>query len=99
MHFRSPDGRYFPPYGHRHEVNDNWFEDYGADLKLGQTPYAYVDGTFQGELPVGEVYAEVSKGFEYQPVRQKLEIKPGPTRVGNTTGPHRQQAIGRVDDR
>ena len=77
VHFRSPDGRYFPPYGHRHEVNDNWFEDYGADLKLGQTPYAYVDGTFQGELPVGEVYAEVSKGFEYQPVRQKLEIKPG----------------------
>lgn len=77
VHFRAPDGRYFPPYGHRHEVNDNWFEDYGADLQLGQTPYAYVDGTFQGELPVGDVYAEVSKGFEYQPVRQKLDIKPG----------------------
>ncbi|MCZ6539263.1 MAG: hypothetical protein O6922_05505 [Chloroflexi bacterium] len=25
IHFRSPDGRYFPPYGHTHEVNDNWF--------------------------------------------------------------------------
>ena len=77
IHFRSADGRYLPPYGHRHEVNDNWFEDYGADLKLGQTQYAYVDGEFQGELPVGEVYAEVSKGFEYLPVRQKLEIRPG----------------------
>jgi hypothetical protein len=77
IHFRSPDGRYFPPYGHTHEVNDNWFEDYGADLLLGDTPYAYVDGTFQGELPVGDVYVEVSKGFEFEPIRQKLNIKPG----------------------
>ena len=77
IHFRSPDGRYFPPYGHTHEVNDNWFEDYGADLLLGDTQYAYVDGTFQGELPVGDVYIEVSKGFEFEPIRQKLNIKPG----------------------
>ncbi|KAA1300472.1 MAG: hypothetical protein EGP07_05345, partial [SAR202 cluster bacterium] len=77
IHFRSPDGRYFPPYGHTHEVNDNWFEDYGADLLLGDTQYAYVDGTFQGELPVGDVFVEVAKGFEFEPVRQKLHIKPG----------------------
>ena len=77
VHFRSPDGRYFPPYGHTHEVNDNWFEDYGADLLLGDTQYAYVDGTFQGELPVGDVFVEVAKGFEFEPVRQKLHIKPG----------------------
>ena len=62
VHFRAEDGRYFPPYGHRHEVNDNWFEDYGADVKLGDTPYAYVDGTFRAELPVGEVFVEASKG-------------------------------------
>ena len=77
MHFRAPDGRYLPPYGHRHEVNENWFEDYGADLKLHGTEYAYVDGTFQTELPVGEVYAEVFKGFEFRPLRQKLTIQPG----------------------
>ena len=62
-----------PPYGHRHEVNDNWFEDYGGDLKLGSTQYAYVDGQFQAELPVGEVYVEIAKGFEYRPVRQQLD--------------------------
>ncbi len=77
IHFRSEDGRYFPPYGHRHEVNDNWFEDYGADVKLGDTPYAYVDGTFQAELPVGPVYVEAFKGFEYAPLRARLEVKPG----------------------
>jgi hypothetical protein len=58
-------------------VNDNWFEDYGADLKLGSTQYAYVDGRFQIELPVGEVYVELAKGFEYQPLRRKLHIEPG----------------------
>jgi hypothetical protein len=77
IHFRAPDGRYLPPYGHRHEVNDNWFEDYGGDLKLGSTQYAYVDGRFQIELPVGEVYVEIAKGFEYQPLRQRLVIQPG----------------------
>jgi hypothetical protein len=77
IHFRAPDGRYLPPYGHRQEVNENWFEDYGADLKLHETQYAYVDGTFQLELPVGDVYVELFKGFEYQPLRQKLTIEPG----------------------
>ena len=77
VHFRAPDGRYFPPYGHRHEVNNNWFEDYAGDLKLGETQYAYVDGTFQIELPVGEVFVEIFKGFEYQPLRKRLTIAPG----------------------
>jgi hypothetical protein len=81
VHFRAPDGRYFPPYGHRHEVSDNWFEDYGADVKLGDTPYAYVDGTFRAELPIGAVYAEVSRGFEYEPLRARLEIAPGQTEL------------------
>ena len=77
VHFRAPDGRYLPPYGHRHEVNDNWFEDYAGDLKLGTTQYAYVDGTFQIELPVGDVFVEIFKGFEYQPLRQRINIAPG----------------------
>jgi hypothetical protein len=76
LSFRTADGRYFPPYGHKREVNANWFEDYGGDLLLGTMPYAYIDGTFQIELPVGEVLVEVFKGFEYQPIRKRLVIKP-----------------------
>jgi hypothetical protein len=75
--FRSKEGRYIPPYGHRAEINDGWFQDYGADVKLNDTSFAYVDGTFQVELPTGEVYLEMTKGFEYQAVRRKLEIQPG----------------------
>jgi hypothetical protein len=75
--FRSKEGRYIPPYGHRTQINDGWFQDYGADLVLGDASFAYVDGTFQVELPVGEVYVEVTKGYEYQAVRSKLNIQPG----------------------
>ncbi len=75
--FRSEDGRYIPPYGHRTEINDAFFQDYGADLKLLDSSFAYVDGTFQVELPVGAVYVELSKGFEYEAVRQRLAIRPG----------------------
>ena len=75
--FRSREGRYVPPYGHTTEINDGWFQDYGADVKLMDTPFAYVDGTFQVELPVGEVYVELTKGFEYAPVRRRLRIEAG----------------------
>ena len=75
--FRSKEGRYIPPYGHRSEVNDGWFQDYGADLRLRHSFFAYIDGNFQIELPTGEVYVELSKGFEYEATRQKLTIAPG----------------------
>ncbi len=75
--FRSPEGRYIPPYGHRTEVNNAWFQDYGADVKVRDSSFAIVDGTFQVELPVGEIYLEMSKGFEYEAVRKKLTICPG----------------------
>ena len=75
--FRSKEGRYIPPYGHRTEINAGWFQDYGADLKLRDSSFAYVDGTFQVELPAGEVFVEIAKGFEYRPVRQRLTIEPG----------------------
>jgi hypothetical protein len=74
---RSKEGRYIPPYGHRSEINTGWFQDYGADVKLMDTSFAYVDGTFQVELPPGEFYLELTKGFEHRAVRQKVEIQPG----------------------
>ncbi len=76
-HFRGRHGEYLPPYGHPADINENWFEDVGGDLKLGAMSYAYVPGQFQTELPVGEVYVELTKGFEYKPVREKVTIKPG----------------------
>jgi hypothetical protein len=76
-HFHGVSGDYIPPYGHHAVVNDNWFEDYGGDLQLGEMSYAYVPGRFQIELPVGEVHVELCKGFEYAPLRKSVTIRPG----------------------
>ncbi|MCD6416502.1 MAG: CehA/McbA family metallohydrolase [Planctomycetes bacterium] len=77
VHFSGPNGEYYAPYGHHTVINDNWFEDYGADVKLGQMDFAYVQGKFRTKLPVGEVYVEINKGFEYEPVRRRVRIEPG----------------------
>jgi len=74
VRFLGPHGEYIPPYGHPAEVNTNWFEDEGGNVVLGSETFAYVPGEFKIELPVGDVFVEISKGFEYEPVRKKLRI-------------------------
>ena len=80
VHFRSPEGVPYQPHGHHNHVNsnlDSWHIDVGGDLRLGQTTYAYIDGTCQGWLPRGDVIAEVARGFEYEPLRTMVSIAPG----------------------
>ena len=75
--FRSQQGRYIPPYGHCSANDIGMGQYYSPDLRMGDDCFAYVDGTFQIELPVGEVYLEMTKGFEYEPVRRAVTIQPG----------------------
>ena len=77
VHFCGPRGEYLAPYGHHAVVNPGWFMDYGADVVVGGRNYAYVPGEFTTDLPVGDVYVELCKGFEYAPVRRKVTIRPG----------------------
>jgi len=77
VHFSGPRGEYLAPYGHHTQVNPRWFEDYAADLQWGGMNYAYVPGQFTTDLPVGDVYVELYKGFEYEPARRKVTIRPG----------------------
>ncbi len=80
VHFRSPEGIPYQPHGHHNQVNSNlgtWHIDVGGDVRLGQITYAYIDGTCQGWLPRGEVLVDVARGFEYEPLRAKVTIRPG----------------------
>ena len=80
VHFRSPDGVPYQPHGYHNQVNSNletWHIDVGGDLRMGQITYAYIDGTCQGWLPRGEVIVDVARGFEYEPLRTKVNIEPG----------------------
>ena len=80
VHFRSPEGIPYAPHGHRAHVSthlESFHYDVGGDLRLGQATYAYIDGTCQGWLPRGEIIIDVARGFEYEPLRAKVEIAPG----------------------
>ena len=80
VHFRSPEGIPYQPHGHHNQVNSNlgsWHIDVGGDLRLGQITYAYIDGRCQGWLPRGEVIVDVARGFEYEPLRTRVNIEPG----------------------
>ena len=77
LHMSGSRGEYLAPYGHHEQVNANWFEDYGADLKVGGRSYAYVPGQFTTDLPTGTLYVEMTKGFEYEPTRCKVTVAPG----------------------
>lgn len=77
IHFSGPRGEYIAPYGHHAQINVGWFHDYGADVQIRGRNFAYVPGEFTSDMPVGEVFVEISKGFEYQPIRKKVSIKPG----------------------
>ena len=92
VHFRSPEGVPYQPHGHHEHVNSNlgtWHLDVGGDVRLGETTYAYIDGTCQGWLPRGEVIVDVARGFEYEPLRPD-----GPDRAGSA-GPDAAPATER----
>lgn len=79
IHFRSPEGVPYQPYGHHNQVNSNLATDVfdiGGDVRLGQITYAYIDGKCQGWLPRGEVIVDVARGFEYEPLRTTITIEP-----------------------
>jgi hypothetical protein len=83
-HFRSIHGVPYQPHGHHGHVNSNletWHIDVGGDLRLGQDSYAYIDGRCQGWLPRGEVLVDVARGYEYEPLRQRVTIEPGQRRL------------------
>ena len=77
IHISGAAGEYIAPYGHHEQVNANWFEDYGADVRTGGRSYAYVPGRFTTDLPAGDLYIELYKGFEYVPTRERVTVLPG----------------------
>jgi hypothetical protein len=70
----------FQPHGHHNHVNsdlDSWHVDVGGDVRLGQVPYAYIDGRCEGWLPRGEVLVDIARGYEYEPLRERIVVEAG----------------------
>ena len=69
--FTDSDGEYYPPYGHPRKIPSG---PWGGDLSLPDGKnYAYVDGTFDTELPSALIRVEASRGFEYDVFEQDFQ--------------------------
>ncbi len=83
LHVHGQSGEYLAPVDRHRILNPAWYEDYSVDfLHVNQEdwkcthPTTYINGETTLKLPQGQVYIEVSKGFEIRPLRKVVEITP-----------------------
>jgi len=77
LHIHGEAGEYLPPMDRHRIPNPYWFEDYSPDFLAGGIHFcSYIDGETRIKLPLGNVYVEVSKGFEIKPIRKVCNITP-----------------------
>ncbi len=82
LHIHGEAGEYLPPVDRHRIINGAWFEDYSVDfLHDGLHSTAYIPGETWVDVPLGNVYVEVSKGFEIRPVRTVIEVSPETTDI------------------
>jgi len=75
LHIHGESGEYLQPVDRHRLPNTAWFEDYAPEFQnQGRHFCAYIPGETVVDLPLGNVYVEVSKGFEIRPVRKAYQI-------------------------
>ncbi len=74
LHLHGKAGEYLPPKGYHRKVNGNWFEDNYGEFVNGRNQYCYILGECVADLPLGEVFIEISKGYEIKPIREMFVV-------------------------
>ena len=76
IHFHGQQGEYVPPRGYHRRVNGGWFEDNYGEFLNELNQYAYIDGACELEAPLGEVFVEITRGYEIKPIRGSFTVTP-----------------------
>ncbi|MFN8486482.1 MAG: CehA/McbA family metallohydrolase [Caldilineaceae bacterium] len=76
IHFHGQAGEYLPPRGNHRKVNPFWFEDNYGEFVNSLNQYAYIHGECIVDLPLGEVYVEITRGYEVTPIRTRFTVTP-----------------------
>ena len=74
IHFHGAFGEYLPPRGNHRLVNGHWFEDNYGEFVNSLNQYAYIHGHCEVEMPLGEVFVEITRGYEIKPIRQRIDV-------------------------
>ncbi len=76
IHFHGAQGEYLPPRGNHRKVNGNWFEDNYGEFVNSLNQYAYILGRCELEAPLGEIFVEITRGYEIKPIRSSFIVTP-----------------------
>jgi hypothetical protein len=77
LHLHGAAGEYLAPLDRHRLPNTGWFEDYAPEFQhRGRHYCTYISGETIVDLPLGEVFLEVSKGFEIRPIRRVVHVEP-----------------------
>ena len=76
LHLHGQAGEYLPPKGYHRQVNPFWFEDNYGEFVNGLNQYCYIPGACVADLPLGEVFVALSRGYEVAPIRTSFTVTP-----------------------
>ena len=89
LHVHGESSEYLAPVSSHRQANTAWFGDTAPEFRPGSqyevepgksVSYShrctYIDGETVMDLPLGNIYVEVSKGFEVKPIRTTFEVGP-----------------------
>ncbi|MER8956962.1 CehA/McbA family metallohydrolase [Mesorhizobium sp. M0833] len=74
LHVHGKMGEYLAPVDRMRNPNPGWFENYSPDFFHGNHLSTYISGFAMIDLPLGEIFLEITKGFEVKPIRKTFEI-------------------------
>ncbi|MER9664266.1 CehA/McbA family metallohydrolase [Mesorhizobium sp. M0159] len=74
LHVHGSIGEYLAPLDRMRNPNPEWFENYSPDFFHGNHLSTYISGLSTIDLPLGQVFLEITKGFEIRPIRRTFEI-------------------------
>lgn len=82
LHVHGQAGEYLAPVDRTRLPNPHWYEDWSVDfINPPAHNCTYIDGDTTIDLPLGDVYIEVSKGFEIAPIRRVIHVKRGTRQI------------------
>jgi len=75
LHIHGDQGEYLAPIDRNRIINPRWFEDFSVDFShLNSHSCTYIPGETIINLPIGDVFLEISKGFEIWPIRKRITV-------------------------
>lgn len=81
LHLHGAAGEYLPPKANHRKVNPHWFEDNYGEFVNSQNQYCYIRGECEVDLPLGEVFIELTRGYEVAPLRGSFTVTPETSEV------------------